>query len=241
MPTFFFRSSEFHAAPKLELSRVVTAALHLCAPFVMFHVLYGNNNWLFQYFQLQELAEDRKVLYMCLDVFYSVRWAMGVLIMQGDLTLPIGIFVSIKHFIFDECGYIIGSMMVNSWVGFRPGPLSIRDYICAMLMILAGTLQHGSELQRWFFKRNPNNKGRIHTGGLFRYARGINHTGHILRDIAHCILVPNPFIVWLYPVADYDLACQIVPQTQKHMKVKYGEQWEKYEKDTPYLFIPGVY
>ncbi|CAB9521335.1 Ergosterol biosynthesis ERG4/ERG24 family [Seminavis robusta] len=242
MPTFFFRSSEFKGAPGLELSRVVAAAMHLSIPLVMYSAMYNGVvfHWLSQYINLHELSEDRKALYLFLDCFYSVRWAIGVLIMQGELTLSLGIIVALKHLLCDEFGYGVGSMLVNSW-GTRTGPLTTRDYTCAFLMIVAGILQHGSEIQRWLFKRNPSNKGKIHTGGLFYYARGINHTGHILRDMAHVLMVPNLFFVLFYPVPDYDLACQIVPETQNHMKQKYGEQWEKYEKQTPYVFLPGLF
>jgi protein-S-isoprenylcysteine O-methyltransferase Ste14 len=228
-------------APPLELSRVVATVMHLSIPFVMYSALYNGMvfDWLSQYMSLEKLSEERKTLYMVLDIFYSVRWAIGVLVMQGDLTLPIAIFIPMKHLFFDECGYIVGSMLVNSW-SFRAGPLTRWDYCCALLMIVAGILQHGSEIQRWFFKRDPQNKGKIHTDGLFHYARGINHTGHILRDIGHVLLSPN-LCVLLFAMADYDLSCKIVPETQEHMKQKYGEQWEKYERQTPFIFIPGVY
>jgi hypothetical protein len=242
MPTFFFRESKYKTAPVLELSRVVAAAMHLSIPFIMHSAMYNGVvfQWLSQYISLEELAEDRKTLYTVLDVFYSVRWAIGVLVMQGELTLPIAIVVSLKHMLFDECGYIVVSMLVGSW-GFRAGPLGPRDYFCALLMIVAGILQHGSEVQRWFFKRDMSNKGKIHTTGLFQYARGINHTGHVMRDIAHVLLSPYLFCILIYIIADYDLTCMIVPETRNHMKQKYGEQWTKYEKQTPFIFIPGVY
>uniref|UniRef100_A0A7S1UN63 Steroid 5-alpha reductase C-terminal domain-containing protein n=1 Tax=Grammatophora oceanica TaxID=210454 RepID=A0A7S1UN63_9STRA len=242
MPTFFFRTAELKGAPGLEASRTVSALLHLSIPIVMYNVLYNGlcHDLLSSFASISDLSPQRKQLYMALDIFYSVRWAVGVMVMQGELTLSIGVFVSAKHFFFDECGYIIGSMMINTW-GARTGELNIRDYACAGLMILAGILQHGSELQRWLFKRDPRNMGKIHTTGLFRFARGINHTGHILRDFAHVLLVPILFFIMFYPIADYDLSCEIAPATQKHMKKKYGEQWDKYEKQTPWLFIPGIY
>ena len=192
MPTFFFRQPEFKGAPKLELARLVAALLHLSIPVLMYQFLWHDfgHDALSRLTPISDLSADRKRLYIILDVYYSVRWAIGMMIMQGDLTMSIGIFVSAKHLLFDECGYILGSSLVHSW-GYRSGPLTTFDYICAGLMFLAGILQHGSELQRWRFKLDPQNKGKIHTGGLFSFARGINHTGHMLRDLAHVMLSPN--------------------------------------------------
>jgi steroid 5-alpha reductase family enzyme len=126
-------------------------------------------------------------------------------------------------------------------MGFWQAPydLMMRDYVAASLMVLAGILQHGLEAQRWWFKRLPENKGMLHTGGLFRLARGINHTGHILRDFGSCLFAPNPFF-FIYVVTCYALVVRIVPATVEHMRKKYGEAYEKYEKTTPALFIPGV-
>jgi len=44
----------------------------------------------------------------------------------------------------------------------------------------------------------------------------------------------------LFVCADYDLAFKIVPETIEHMRKKYRSQYEKYEKQTPCVFFPGV-
>mmetsp|Transcript_28473 Transcript_28473/g.32752 ORF Transcript_28473/g.32752 Transcript_28473/m.32752 type:complete len:138 (+) Transcript_28473:261-674(+) len=137
---------------------------------------------------------------------------MGMLTMMSQVTHSSGVFVAFKHFLADEMGYIL--------FGSRPGALTSRDYLAAALMILAGIFQHVSELQRWWFKRDSKNVGKLHTLGLFAYARGINHTGHILRDVGHMLLAPNPYLMLLFVCADYDLAFKIVPETIEHMRKK---------------------
>ena len=225
----------------VEPSRIVGAILHLSIPWIVYQVMYNDfasdriSKWISK--DVQKLDDNRKLLYMVLDVFYSVRWAIGMLIMQGRLTVPSAIFVAAKHLLADELGYVVASMIsVN-----RSGPLGPRDYACAAIMIVAGILQHGSEIQRYWFKSNPNNTGKIYTGGLFKLARGINHTGHVLRDIGHMILAPSWPLLVLYLMADYDLVCQIFPETQGHMRIKYGEQWDKFENSTPWIYVPFIY
>ena len=244
MPTFFFRNKDMKGPPTFfELSRIVGGILHLCIPVIVYHILYKDllsqlsftKDWNFV-----ELHPNRKKLYMILDIYYAVRWSLGCFIMNSKLTTPIAIIVSMKHLVCDELGYVVSSMLVTSY-GYNPGSHVERDYICAIMMIVAGILQHYSEIQRYIFKLNPNNRGKIHTDGLFSLARGINHTGHVLRDIAHVILSPNLFLIMIYLLADYDLVFEIFPETQVHMKTKYGDQWTKYETQTPYRFIPGIY
>lgn len=242
MPTFFLRDAELKATvPKVDLPRAISALLHLFIPFVIYNIMYKDfgRERLSKYApEVYELSDDRKQLYMILDVYYSIRWAMGMTIMMSRVTLPLGVVVAAKHLLVDEMGYVVGSM---AFAGARPGPLTTRDYLAATFMVVAGILQHGAELQRWVFKSDPKNQGRLHTTGLFGYARFINHTGHILRDLSHLCMAPNLFCASIYLMADFDLACKIMPETVQHMKAKYGEQYEKYSKQTPWLLIPGVH
>lgn len=247
--TVFTRKSEYKVAPKLDVPRIVAFLLHVpCIPVLFYHILYNGfgMEFLSKYATTFEpLSEERKRLYMILSTFYAIRWSIGMIIMMGDVNLQTAITVGILHIVFHELPYIILSMTGGPFgIGARPpDSLSIRDYIAASFMILAGFLQHYSEYQRYVFKLDPKNKGHIHTNGLFKYARGINHTGHILRDFASCLFVPtisNPFL-WFYILGDYDLAFHIVPETVQHMKNKYGKEYTKYEQSTPYLFIPGIY
>lgn len=237
--TVFTRRSEFKMAPGLDFPRVVGALLHLIIiPFLNYQVMYNDlgAGLLSSWTSVNPLSDDRKALYMFLCAFYAVRWAVGMIVMMGSVDLRTAVVVAVIHIFLHELPYVVFSM--GFWGATTD--LTARDYVAAGLMVLAGVLQHGSELQRWFFKRDPGNRGRIHTSGLFALARGINHTGHILRDLASCLFAPNPVLL-LYLLGAYDLVFRIVPETVDHMRKKYGEAYEKYEKATPALFIPGVY
>lgn len=64
--------------------------------------------------------------------------------------------------------------------------------------------------QRYLFKTQPANKEKLHTGGLFAYARFINHTGHVLYDVANALLSRSVLHVFppLIP-ADIQLCTEI--------------------------------
>ena len=77
--------------------------------------------------------------------------------------------------------------------------------------------------------------------GLFGLARYINHTGHILQEVA--VAIATRSLVWgAMVVFIIQFICfQLTPETEVHMKKKYGEKFEQYVKLTPYKFVPGVW
>jgi steroid 5-alpha reductase family enzyme len=216
----------------------LSAFIHFAIPVVAYQIMnegFGTK-LLSKLTTVIPLSPGRKALYMFLNVFYSIRWVFGMMTMNTHITLDVSIFVTVIHMLFREISYIVASM---AFFG-APYDLTTRGYIAASLMVLGGTMQHGAEAQRWLFKRRAENKGKLHTSGLFGLARGINHTGHVIRDLASCLFAPNPLLL-LYLFADYGLLFGIFPKTVEHTKTKYGEKYEAYAKATPSLLVPGVY
>jgi protein-S-isoprenylcysteine O-methyltransferase Ste14 len=164
---------------------------------------------------------------------------------------------------------------------FVPYPLRFLDVLATVLLLLAAVMQHYSELERYLFKKQDCNYGRLHTEGFFGMARFINHTGtynlsfaqpnpiifltirlnmiffvlllipptfisqppgHSLTDLCNAVLCRSP-CYFLFPgvVTFVMLLRDIIPDTEKHLRAKYKDQYEKYEKLTPYLLLPGVY
>jgi hypothetical protein len=133
-------------------------------------------------FSTTAVTGDRIWFYTALSTFYLLRWFVGTFTANGGgPTMPGGatIFASTLHLILLQA-FPLTIFSVTR--GRLPAQLSQWDYLAAFLWVLAGVLQHGSELQRLLFKRQPSNKGQLHTTGLFCNARYINLTGHFLQD-----------------------------------------------------------
>ncbi len=159
-----------------------------------------------------------------------------MVIMLSEVSMLNSIMVGFLHLVFLNMAWIVGSVTVGN-----TGVLTTRDYIAAALHIVGGFLQQKSELQRWMFKKDPKNKGLIHTSGMFSLARGIIHTGNVMRELGHILISPNiPMVIFSLSGA-YFHVMKIVPETEQHMRKKYGEKYDDYEKKTPYMFIPGLY
>lgn len=78
------------------------------------------------------------------------------------------------------------------------------------------------------FKSQAVNADKVCTGGLFAYARFINHTGHVLFDFKNLLMSRLLFLVVpaLVP-ADLQLLTEITQGTMAHVHVKYGVAYNK--------------
>lgn len=117
------------------------------------------------------------------------------------------------------------------------------DYIDALgiVLFLAGSfLNTFSELLRDQWKRKPENKGHLYTGGLFRYAMHINYFGDVLWVTAYAILTRN----WYAAIIPTFLFCAFVffniPQLDQYLSSKYGQEFAEYSGKTR-KFVPFIY
>ncbi|MEM1074982.1 MAG: hypothetical protein AAGI36_11025 [Pseudomonadota bacterium] len=231
-----FQRNDEHYMPGIETGRVIAAVLHLLWPFLtcllMFRGYY--ESFLSQFFAVNHLSPERMMLCLGLDIFYGVRSAFGCMTMQSRSLIYwcIG-FLRIFKFILHQVSYRVFSII--AFPGFlktSPELDSIDDIAAA-----GGIVQHGSEAQHYCWKRK--NLGKLHTRGFFAWARFINHTGHMLRDVSALLFAPANLFFWLLQLPFPFTRLQIVmKEGVTHMRKKYGKG---YEKKVPSLLVPGVY
>lgn len=116
-----------------------------------------------------------------------------------------------------------------------------------------------SEWQRLQFKKKPENKGKVYTGGLFRFARHINYAGYTLWRAGYALAAGG----WTWGAIvgaffSYNFISDGIPELNRycHERVscpwarscfaanktlQYGEQWQNYRKQTPYKLFPYIY
>lgn len=58
--------------------------------------------------------------------------------------------------------------------------ISIFDLLGITIYLVGSYLNTGSELQRFIWKKNPNNKGKLYTIKLFSHSMHINYFGDLL-------------------------------------------------------------
>ena len=91
-------------------------------------------------------------------------------------------------------------------------------------------LNTAGELLRDTWKRNPHNKGRIYTTGLFKYSRHINYFGDVLWVIAYALVTRNWYSS-VIPVFLFSFfAFYNIPKLDTYLHEKYGKDYDKWNE-----------
>jgi protein-S-isoprenylcysteine O-methyltransferase Ste14 len=113
--------------------------------------------------------------------------------------------------------------------------------ILAILVFLTGCLLNtGGEILRDRWKRNPDNRGKLYTGGFFRYSRHINYFGDILWVTGFAMLTRNPWSAVIPVLLFCFFAFFNAPKLDDYLSKKYGKAFDDYAAGTRML-IPFIY
>ena len=126
-----------------------------------------------------------------------------------------------------------------------------------VLIFFAGwVLSRGANMQKYFFKRNPeravlgitpeaitDGNNSLLVNGFWGISRHVNYLGEILMasGIILCTGYPSLIWPWLYPLYYVLLLITRQRDDDKRCALKYGELWRTYEKKVPYRIIPFIY
>lgn len=109
-----------------------------------------------------------------------------------------------------------------------------------LLFIIGSVVNTTSELLRKPFKDDPTNKGKLYTGGLFKYAIHINYFGDLLWVTGIALTTCNwwsliiPLMLLILFVFSY------IPNADKYLYHHYGKSFLTYQKNTKEL-IPWIW
>ncbi|MCU6707275.1 DUF1295 domain-containing protein [Paenibacillus sp. J5C_2022] len=119
-------------------------------------------------------------------------------------------------------------------------PLGGWDIGFAILFIIGSLFNSHAEWLRHVWKQDPANRGKLYTGGYFRYSMHINYFGDVLWVLAMALVAWNGWALliplWLFCF----FAFFNIPMLDKHLAQKYGEPFEQYRKRTK-TFVPFLY
>lgn len=119
-------------------------------------------------------------------------------------------------------------------------PIDFIDFLAILIFIIGSVLNSGGEVLRNKWKMNPENKGKIYTGGFFKYSRHINYFGDVLWVTAYAIITRNWYAISI-PILLFCLfAFYNAPKLDSYLKNKYGKGYDDYARKTKML-IPFIY
>lgn len=116
-------------------------------------------------------------------------------------------------------------------------PYSI--YVGAALYTVRVLVEPIAEVQRKIFKGKPENKGKPYAGGLFSLARNINYGGYTLWRSGMEFAGGGP--VWgalTFTFFKWDFATRAIPVLEEYCNDKYGDEYNRIEKEVPYRLFP---
>lgn len=162
------------------------------------------------------------------------------------LRIKITVFYLIKRNIPWEEAFSITFAFALYYIGFAlfgykaQNNTGLIDVIAVLIFITGSYLNTGSELTRDRWKRNPENKGKLYTTGLFKYSMHINYFGDILWVTGYVVLTRNWYSISILIFLLCFFAFYNIPKLDRYLSSKYGEQFDEYNKKTK-KFIPFIY
>jgi protein-S-isoprenylcysteine O-methyltransferase Ste14 len=122
----------------------------------------------------------------------------------------------------------------------NPSPAGIVAAAGVVLYLLGSGLNTGSEWQRHRWKADPANRGRLFTGGLFRFARHINYFGDIVLFTGYALITGRAVALAIPAITALSFVFGHAPTLDRYLAGKYGEAYARWAARTPRL-IPWLY
>lgn len=221
---------QFSLLPKCFFMIAIIAA-SLLAGYLMFKDVNGLSSWLKPY-AINGNFTRQVILMLCL-FFYISRLIITVFVflkrkMGWGETVLISGLMSFALFSFARVG---GSSDLS---------LNVLDYLGLILFLGGSWINTYSEYTRYIWKKNDINKGKLYTGGLFKYSMHINYFGDIVL-FSGLALITQSFSLLVIPlIMALNFVFYIIPSLDKYLGKKYGDEFTEYAARTKKL-IPGIY
>jgi protein-S-isoprenylcysteine O-methyltransferase Ste14 len=110
----------------------------------------------------------------------------------------------------------------------------------ALAIFCAGSfINTTSEILRDRWRKAPEHKGKLYTGGLFRFSRHVNYFGDLLWVSGFALLTRNVWSILIPGLLFVFFYFYNAPLLDRHLQAKYPQEFEAYKKRTKML-IPFV-
>ena len=124
--------------------------------------------------------------------------------------------------------------------GHQSAPLGVLEGAGAALYLTGSYINSVSEWQRYRWRRDPRNSGRLYTGGLFRRAVHINYFGDIVLFTGWALLTEAlPLLVVPLLMAGGFVFFHI-PTLDRRLSDHYGDEFRSFQQRTRKL-VPFLY
>lgn len=176
---------------------------------------------------------DRRAIIFCFNIVTLLRLAYTMFFLLKR-SIPWEESISVPFaFALYYIGYTLFVLPVDL-------PIDALDYFSIALFVTGCILNSGGEILRNRWKQKPENKGKLYTGGFFRFSRHINYFGDLLWVSAYALITRNWYAVSIPVFLFCFFAFYNAPKLDKYLGTKYGADFKHYAKTTK-MIIPFIY
>ncbi len=162
------------------------------------------------------------------------------------LRISFAMFVFVKRRIPFEETVSVPLAFALYYIGFAffgygsPSSIGMIDYFGILIFLYGSYLNSFSEYQRYVWKKDPTNKGKLYTINLFKYSMHINYFGDLLWVIGYSVLTHNIYSAWIPIFLFLFFVFFNIPKLDNYLAEKYKNQFSEYKNHTK-KFIPFIY
>ncbi len=195
----------------------------------------GYSDWFMNVLNFEKVEGNiyRQIIMFICCFIYFIRFTIGLFVfIQRKISWFEGGFVTVMFFIMF---YFFGIS-----AGSHPGPIGIIDILGISLFLFGSCINTLADYQRFSWKRKTENKGRLYTSGLFKYAMHINYFGDAVAYFGLALITYNIVCLCIsLGMFVYFITFEI-PRLDEHLNKKYRDKFTEYSKVTK-KFVPFIY
>jgi len=195
----------------------------------------GYSDWLMNVLDFDKVVGNtyRQMAMLICCLIYFVRFTIALFVfIQRKISWFEGGFVTVMFFIMF---YFFGIS-----AGSHPGTFGILDILGVSLFLSGSCINTLADYQRFSWKRKTENKGRLYTSGLFKYAMHINYFGDAVAYFGLALITYNIVCLCISMGMFVYFITFEIPRLDEHLNNKYRDSFKEYSKVTK-KFVPFMY
>ena len=195
----------------------------------------GYSDWFLHVTNFEKVEGNiyRQIIMFVCCFIYFIRFTTGLFVfIQRKISWFEGGLVTVLFFMmFYYFGISAGS---------HPDSFGIIDIFGISVFLFGLCINTWADYQRFSWKRNPENKGRLYTSGLFKYSMHINYFGDATAYFGLALITYNIVCLCISMGMVIYFVTFEIPNLDEHLTKKYGNAFIEYSAVTK-KFIPYVY
>jgi steroid 5-alpha reductase family enzyme len=226
-----FKDDHSHSLLPKCFFMIAIIAASLLSGYLMFKDVNGLASWLKPY-AINGNSTRQIILMLCLWFYVSRLFITAFVFLKRRLSWLEAILVSgLMSFALFSFARVGGS---------SHSPLNVLDYLGLILFLGGSWINTYSEYSRHIWKKNDINKGKLYTGGLFKYSMHVNYFGDIVLFSGLALITQSSSLLVIPLIMALNFVFYLIPSLDKYLDKRYGGEFKEYAGRTKKL-IPWVY